>query len=110
MHRPTIDYIERRVHEGKSRREATRCLALKVGCGSRGGDIGLGAAGWVCGVVAHLSIAVSLWGLIRRDGSSLRWRISIGDPRWGQRHHAVPAGANGWSLVSIHQLASASLG
>ena len=43
-------------------------------------------------------------------GGSLRWRISIGDPRWGQRHHAVPAGANGWSLVSIHQLASASLG
>jgi transposase len=26
MHRPTIDYIERRVREGKSRREATRCL------------------------------------------------------------------------------------
>ena len=26
MHRPTIDYIERRVHDGKSRREATRCL------------------------------------------------------------------------------------
>jgi transposase len=26
MHRPTIDYIERRVQEGKSRREATRCL------------------------------------------------------------------------------------
>jgi transposase len=25
-HRPTIDYIERRVREGKSRREATRCL------------------------------------------------------------------------------------
>jgi transposase len=25
-HRPTIDYIERRVQEGKSRREATRCL------------------------------------------------------------------------------------
>jgi transposase len=25
-HRPTIDYIERRVKEGKSRREATRCL------------------------------------------------------------------------------------
>ena len=36
MHRPTSDYIERRVHEGKSRREATRCLALKVGRGSRG--------------------------------------------------------------------------
>jgi len=26
IHRPTIDYIERRVREGKSRREATRCL------------------------------------------------------------------------------------
>ena len=26
MHRPTIDYIERRIQEGKSRREATRCL------------------------------------------------------------------------------------
>jgi transposase len=26
IHRPTIDYIERRVGEGKSRREATRCL------------------------------------------------------------------------------------
>jgi transposase len=26
MHRPSIDYIERRVREGKSRREATRCL------------------------------------------------------------------------------------
>jgi hypothetical protein len=26
MHQPTIDYIERRVREGKSRREATRCL------------------------------------------------------------------------------------
>ncbi len=26
MHLPTIDYIERRVQEGKSRREATRCL------------------------------------------------------------------------------------
>src|SRR5262249_30026088 len=26
MHRPTVDYIERRVREGKSRREATRCL------------------------------------------------------------------------------------
>ena len=25
-HRPTIDYIERRIQEGKSRREATRCL------------------------------------------------------------------------------------
>ena len=25
-HRPTIDYIERRIREGKSRREATRCL------------------------------------------------------------------------------------
>ena len=25
-HRPTIDYIERRTREGKSRREATRCL------------------------------------------------------------------------------------
>jgi transposase len=25
-HQPTIDYIERRVQEGKSRREATRCL------------------------------------------------------------------------------------
>jgi transposase len=25
-HRPTIDYIERRVREGKSRREASRCL------------------------------------------------------------------------------------
>jgi transposase len=25
-HRPTIDYMERRVREGKSRREATRCL------------------------------------------------------------------------------------
>jgi transposase len=25
-HRPTIDYIQRRVREGKSRREATRCL------------------------------------------------------------------------------------
>jgi transposase len=25
-HQPTIDYIERRVREGKSRREATRCL------------------------------------------------------------------------------------
>ena len=36
MHRPTIDYIERRVREGKSGREATRCLALKVGRGSRG--------------------------------------------------------------------------
>ena len=26
IHRPTIDHIERRVREGKSRREATRCL------------------------------------------------------------------------------------
>jgi transposase len=26
IHQPTIDYIERRVREGKSRREATRCL------------------------------------------------------------------------------------
>jgi len=26
MHRPTIDYIERRVREGNSRRQATRCL------------------------------------------------------------------------------------
>src|SRR5262249_17499939 len=26
MHPPTVDYIERRVREGKSRREATRCL------------------------------------------------------------------------------------
>jgi transposase len=26
MHRPTIDHIERRIREGKSRREATRCL------------------------------------------------------------------------------------
>jgi transposase len=26
MHQPTIDYIERRLREGKSRREATRCL------------------------------------------------------------------------------------
>jgi transposase len=25
-HRPTMDYIERRTREGKSRREATRCL------------------------------------------------------------------------------------
>jgi hypothetical protein len=25
-HRPTIDYIQRRMQEGKSRREATRCL------------------------------------------------------------------------------------
>jgi transposase len=25
-HRPTIDYINRRIQEGKSRREATRCL------------------------------------------------------------------------------------
>jgi transposase len=25
-HQPTIDYINRRVQEGKSRREATRCL------------------------------------------------------------------------------------
>ncbi len=25
-HAPTIAYIERRIHEGKSRREATRCL------------------------------------------------------------------------------------
>jgi transposase len=26
VHRPIIDYIERRVREGESRREATRCL------------------------------------------------------------------------------------
>src|SRR5262249_53377749 len=26
IHPPTVDYIERRVREGKSRREATRCL------------------------------------------------------------------------------------
>jgi len=25
-HRPTTDYIERRIQEGKTRREATRCL------------------------------------------------------------------------------------
>ena len=25
-HRPTIDYINRRLHEGKTRREAIRCL------------------------------------------------------------------------------------
>jgi hypothetical protein len=25
-HAPTIAYIERRIHEGKSRREASRCL------------------------------------------------------------------------------------
>jgi hypothetical protein len=25
-HAPTIDYIERRISEGKTRREATRCL------------------------------------------------------------------------------------
>jgi len=106
-HPPTIAYIERRMHEGKTRREADRCLSMKVGRGSRGG-FGSGASGWVCGFVAHLSIAASS-GLIRRDGSSLRWRISIEDPRWGQRHHAAPAGANGSSLVSIHQLASASL-
>ena len=47
-HPATIAYIERRLHEGKTRREANRCLSMKAGRWSRGGFIS-GAASRGCG-------------------------------------------------------------
>ena len=46
-HPATIAYIERRLHEGKTRREANRCLSMKAGRWSRGGFVSRAASGVV---------------------------------------------------------------